>query len=57
MYKIEFTIDNQIVGRKKSWNKVAAYAIARKVSSVCYDSVSIYYQKGIEKILVETIQA
>ena len=57
MYKIEFTIDNQIVGREKSWSKVAAYAIARKVSPVCYDSVSIYYQKGIEKILVETIQA
>tara|TARA_B110001454_G_C12540883_1_gene359347 strand:+ start:280 stop:453 length:174 start_codon:yes stop_codon:yes gene_type:complete len=57
MYKIEFTIDNQTVGREKSWSKVAAYAIARRVSPVCYDSVSIYYQKGIEKILVETIQA
>ena len=57
MFKIEFTIDNQIVSRQKAWTKVAAYAIARKVSPVSYDSVSIYRQKGMEKVLVETIKS
>ena len=57
MFKIEFTIDNQIVSRQKAWSKVAAYAIARKVSPVSYDSVSIYRQKGMEKVLVETIKS
>ena len=56
MFKIEFTIDNQIVSRQKAWSKEAAYAIARKVSPVSYDSVSIYRQKGMEKVLVETIK-
>ena len=57
MFKIEFTIDNKIVSRQKAWSKVAAYAIARKVSPVSYDSVSIYRQKGMEKVLVETIKS
>ena len=56
MFKIEFTIDNKIVSRQKAWTKVAAYAIARKVSPVSYDSVSIYRQKGMEKLMVETIK-
>ena len=57
MFKIEFTIDNKIVSRQKAWSKEAAYAIARKVSPVSYDSVSIYRQKGMEKLLVETIKS